>query len=97
MAKGRTPSTARALASLVRNYQRLQRSLLDTRGETPEAAALLQRRQEIRRELQELRARIQAARKGAPARSAADDPALAALRDSILRMSRILALPVDLD
>lgn len=97
MAKGRTPSTSRSLASLVRNYRRLERSLLVTLGENRDLAALVERQKAIRQELKEVSAQVRARRKGPQRPKEPDDPALAALRESILLMSRNLGIPVKLD
>lgn len=99
MAKGKVPSSAKTLASMVKNYRRMRRSLLEASpaGANPELAELLQRKEVIARELKELRAKLAAAKRKPKRAAVPDDPTLVSLRESILLMSRNLAIPVELD
>lgn len=97
MAKGRTPSTALALQALRKHCTRLERSLLVSRGQGVDASALRAREKELRGELKSLRSQIHRRRLNPPTSVVPDDPVLAALRDSILLMSRSLSIPVHLD
>lgn len=98
MAKGPVPSPQRSLASLAAHYRRMRRSLLTVRGENAELARLMERQRALRQELAALRAAVrERRRRPRTAAATASDPALLALRESILAMSRNLAVPVELD